>query len=111
MQETQVISKQHISTHTTSCLYTEAFSFQANERVPEHGHEFFEIGITLGGNATHETKIHRHTLTPGCVYCVPMGTTHAITAKDSWSVYNIYLFPTSFTSYFLDKDSSPYNLS
>lgn len=110
MQETRIISRHHISTHTASCLYTEAFSFQANEKVPEHGHEFFEIGITLAGNATHETKIHKYTLTPGCVYCIPMGTTHAITADSLWSVYNIYLFPTSFTSCFLGNNSSPYHL-
>lgn len=110
MHQTQIISKQHIPTHNTSCLYTETFSFQANERVLEHGHEFFEIGITLDGRAIHETKMYHHTLTTGCVYCIPMGNTHSITAKESWSVYNIYFFPSTFISYFLNNESSRYNL-
>lgn len=104
------ISKQYVSSHTTSCYYTENFSFQEGQCVSDHGHEFFEIGITLEGNAIHTVHTTKSLLTSGSVYCIPMGTTHKIEVQTSWNVQNIYLFPTTFASFVLDKPSSPYNL-
>lgn len=110
MGKRHIISKQYISSHTSSCLYTEKFTFPSNGQITEHGHEFFEIGITLCGKAAHDVQGLNQTLNPGSIYCIPTGTTHAITVSEDWTVYNIYLFPTAFTSHYLDKTSYPYNL-
>ncbi len=39
---------------------------------------FLEIGIILSGQVIHHTKEESSLLTPGCVYCIPIGQKHAL---------------------------------
>lgn len=104
MHPEEMIPKQYVTSHTVSGIYAEKFHFTQNTVIPAHGHEFFEIGITLKGCASHLEGSSKQILNKGSVYCVPAGTEHAICTEKIWTVYNIYLFPMTFMSCFLDRD-------
>lgn len=104
MNTQSIIPKQYVTSQTVSGIYTEKFHFPADTYISIHEHEFFEIGITLDGSAVHMDNNSEHILSRGSVYCVPTGIGHAVQAQKSWTVYNIYLFPMTFMSCFLDRD-------
>lgn len=78
----------HMPLSSEDFMYTEDFT------PIMHSHEFFEIGITLGGEAHHKFQGGEKPLKSGTVYLIPIGQAHAITDIHGWQVQNLYFLPT-----------------
>lgn len=105
-----IFSKQYISSQTFSSVFIEKFDFSGSEFLPDHRHEFFEIAITVDGDADHITNGRHIPLTKGSVYLIPIGSCHAISIKKEWKVYNVYLLPSIFNATLFQKQDSSYHV-
>ena len=93
MKTESIIKNTYIQSKTKTPLYTEAYSITKDMDDAFHSHEFFEIGITLEGEATHKTINEQQLLHRGHVYLIPIGQSHSITVPDFWHVQNLYFLP------------------
>ncbi|HHV09596.1 MAG TPA: AraC family transcriptional regulator [Clostridiales bacterium] len=93
MKTEPIIKNTHIQAKTKAPLYTEAYSITKAMEDDFHSHEFFEIGITLEGEAIHKTMEEEQFLQRCHVYLIPIGQSHSITVPTLWRVQNLYFLP------------------
>lgn len=106
--EENMIKNTYVQLNTSLPLYTEYYELSAFEDDHFHSHEFFEIGITIGGSATHITTGEQHTITRGSVFIIPIGVGHAFTIHDTCCIQNLYLLPrTIFQSFSSNRFFNP----
>ena len=89
----KIIKNTHIQLKTSLPLYSESYTIPCTEDNTFHSHEFFEIGITLGGSVMHRTTDGQKSINRGTVYMIPIGQSHAISVPHFWHVQNVYLLP------------------
>lgn len=105
MKVSNIITEQYLSRRRFSPVLTELFTFGPGEAAPEHGHEFFEIGITLTGSAVHTAENEEALLSPGSVFFVPMTALHRLNSITEWTIRNIYILPSLFAARLLEKNN------
>ena len=88
-----LIQSSYITTRTSLPLFTEEYHYSRHPKEAAHSHEFLEIGIILSGQVIHHTKEESSLLTPGCVYCIPIGQKHALESDREFTIRNLYLLP------------------
>jgi AraC family transcriptional regulator, L-rhamnose operon transcriptional activator RhaR len=93
MKTESIIKNTYIQAKTKTPLYTETYSITNDMDDAFHSHEFFEIGITLEGEAFHKTINEQQLLHRGHVYLIPIGQSHSITIPAFWRVQNLYFLP------------------
>lgn len=104
MKRPNTIFREYVSSQTFSPVYTEQFCFSPGVHIPEHNHEFLEIGITTEGSAVHTAYGATVRLSPGSVYFVPPGAVHTVESISTWKICNLYLLPSLFAARFSEPD-------
>ena len=84
-----LIQSSYITTRTSLPLFTEEYHYSRHPKEAAHSHEFLEIGIILSGQVIHHTKEESSLLTPGCVYCIPIGQKHALESDREFTIRNL----------------------
>lgn len=89
-----IFKNSHVKLNDQIILSSESFMYNKDIIHNLHAHEFFEIGITLAGQAQHKYHGSSRDLQRGSVYLIPIGQSHAIGDIDGWQVQNVYFLPT-----------------
>lgn len=89
-----IYKSSNVKLHSNIPVYSEEFVYKNAKVHPIHAHEFYEIGITLGGTACHHFADTTHPLLRGSVYLIPIGQSHGISKTNDWQVQNLYFIPT-----------------
>ena len=88
-----IIKNDHIQSKTDFPLYTETYHMTPLYNDDFHSHEFFEIGITIDGEAIHHMTNEEQLLKRGHVYLIPIGQSHCVHVPMCWHLQNIYFLP------------------
>lgn len=82
-----------IEQHTSLPFHMESYTYTAPSHGCSHCHEFFEIGIVLEGSGRHYINDETFALTPGTVYLIPIGMSHALDIREHTVIENLYILP------------------
>lgn len=88
-----IINDNYITSQTALPLYTEQYSYTCHGKEGLHSHAFFEIGIILSGSLYHHTESGMESLHKGCVYFIPIGSSHSLESESGFTIQNLYLLP------------------
>lgn len=82
-----------IEQHTSLPFHMESYTYTEPSHGGSHCHEFFEIGIVLEGSGKHYVDDKTFNLTPGAVYLIPIGMSHALDIREHTVIENLYILP------------------